>query len=272
MGQRLQGKVAVITGGTSGIGAATAELFVVEGARVVLTGRSREKGSALAEQLGANAIYHESDVMREEDIKASIDLAVERFGSLDILFNNAGGPTRGPFDSITSEDIDYGVHLLLRSAMLGIRYAIEPMKAAGGGSIINNSSIAAIRYRQGDPLYSALKAAMTHYSKLAGVELGRFGIRVNVISPGAIATPIFYGGSARANTLSDEENARKMTKLTYNLSRATPMTRAGLSEDIAEAALYLASDAGRFVNSHDLVVDGGRTSMFNEWHDEDRPQ
>ena len=272
MGQRLQDKVAVITGGTSGIGAATAELFVAEGARVVLTGRSREKGSALADRLGPSAVYHESDVMREEDIKASIDLAVERFGSLDILFNNAGGPTRGPFDSITSEDIDYGVHLLLRSAMLGIRYAIEPMKAAGGGSIINNSSIAAIRYRQGDPLYSALKAAMTHYSKLAGVELGRYGIRVNVISPGAIATPIFYGGSARANTLSDEENARKMTKLTYNLSRATPMTRAGLSEDIAEAALYLASDAGRFVNSHDLVVDGGRTSMFNEWHDEDRPQ
>ena len=272
MGQRLQNKVAVITGGTSGIGAATAELFVAEGAKVVLTGRSRDKGSALADQLGSNAIYHESDVMIEEDIKASIDLAVDRFGSLDILFNNAGGPTRGPFDSITSEDIDYGVHLLLRSAMLGIRYAIEPMKAAGGGSIINNSSIAAIRYRQGDPLYSALKAAMTHYSKLAGVELGRYGIRVNVISPGAIATPIFYGGSARANTLSDEENARKMAKLTYNLSRATPMTRAGLSEDIAEAALYLASDAGRFVNSHDLIVEGGRTSMFNEWHDDDRPQ
>ena len=184
MGQRLQDKVAVITGGTSGIGAATAELFIAEGASVVLTGRSREKGSALADRLGPSAVYHESDVMREEDIKASIDLAVERFGSLDILFNNAGGPTRGPFDSITSEDIDYGVHLLLRSAMLGIRYAIEPMKAAGGGSIINNSSIAAIRYRQGDPLYSALKAAMTHYSKLAGVELGRYGIRVNVISPG----------------------------------------------------------------------------------------
>ena len=120
-------------------------------------------------------------------------------------------------------------------------------------------------------MYSALKAALTHYCKLAGVELGRFGIRVNVISPGAIATPIFYGGSARANTLSDEENERKMTKLTRNLSVATPMPRAGLSEDIAEAALYLASDAGRFVNSHDLVVDGGRTSMFNEWHDDDRP-
>ena len=271
MGQRLQDKVAVITGGTSGIGAATAELFVAEGAQVVLTGRSRDKGEALAERLGPNAVYHEADVMREDDIKASIDFAVERFGALNILFNNAGGPTRGAFDSITSEDIDYGVHLLLRSVMLGIRFAIEPMKAAGGGSIINNSSIAAIRYRQGDPLYSAIKAALTHYSKLAGVELGRHGIRVNVISPGAIATPIFYGGSARANALSDEENARKMDKLTRNLSRATTLSRAGLSEDIAEAALYLASDAGRFVNSHDLVVDGGRTSMFNEWAEHERP-
>ncbi len=270
MSQRLQNKVAVITGGTSGIGAATAELFVAEGARVVLTGRSREKGAALAERLGPNAIYHEADVMREADIQASIDLAIERFGQLNILFNNAGGPTRGAFETISSEDIDYGVHLLLRSVMLGIRYAIEPMKAAGGGSIINNSSIAGLRYRQGDPLYSALKAALTHYSKLAGVELGRYGIRVNVISPGAIATPIFYGGSARANTLSDEENARKMAKLTANLAKATPLPRSGFSEDIAEAALYLASDAGRFVNSHDLVVDGGRTSMFNEWSDADR--
>ncbi len=88
-----------------------------------------------------------------------------------------------------------------------------------------------------------------------------------MISPGAIATPIFYGGSARANTLSDEENARKMAKLTRNLAKATPLPRSGFSEDIAEAALYLASDAGQFVNSHDLVVDGGRTSMFNEWPD-----
>ena len=219
----------MITGGTSGIGAATAELFVAEGARVVLTGRSREKGAALAERLGPNALYHEADVTREADIKASIDLAIDAFGALNILFNNAGGPTRGAFETISGEDIDYGVHLLLRSVMLGIRYAIEPMKAAGGGAIINNSSIAALRYRQGDPLYSALKAALTHYSKLAGVELGPYGIRVNVISPGAIATPIFYGGSARANTLSDEENATKMAKLTRNLAKATPMPRAGFA-------------------------------------------
>ena len=121
---------------------------------------------------------------------------------------------------------------------------------------------AALRYAQGSYLYSAIKAAVTHYTKLAGVELGAHGIRVNAISPGAIATPIFWGGSARANSLSDEDNARKMEKLKANLARATPIPRAGLADDIAEAALFLASDAGSFVNCHDLVVDGGRTSMF----------
>jgi len=121
-----------------------------------------------------------------------------------------------------------------------------------------------LRYNQGSLLYSALKAAVTHYTKLAGVELGPHGIRVNAISPGAIATPIFWGGSARANTLSDEDNAAKLEKLKTNLAKATPLPQAGLAEDIAEAALYLASDAGRFVNCHDLVVDGGRTSIFRE--------
>jgi len=262
MGDRLAGKVALITGGTSGIGEATAELFVSEGARVVITGRSEEKGAGIAERLGENAIYVRADVTQEADIAASVDATVERFGRLDVLFNNAASGTRTSIESITQEQIDEGVHVLLSSVLLGMRYAIEPMKVNGGGSIINNSSIAGLRYRQGDLLYSALKAAVTHYSKLAGVELGPLGIRVNVISPGAIATPIFWGGSARANTLSDEQNAATMEKLKRNLAKATPLPMSGRASDIAEAALYLASDAGRFVNSHDLVVDGGRTSMF----------
>ena len=261
---RLQDRVALITGGTSGIGEATAELFVREGARVVIVGRSEEKGQTLADRLGENAHYARADVTREADIAGAVDGTLERFGRLDILFNNAGGPAGAPIDEITGEQIDYGVHLLLSSVVLGIRYAVAPMKANGGGSIINNSSVAALRYNQGSLLYSALKAAVTHYTKLAGVELGPHGIRVNAISPGAIATPIFWGGSARANTLSDEDNAAKLEKLKTNLAKATPLPQAGLAEDIAEAALYLASDAGRFVNCHDLVVDGGRTSIFRE--------
>ena len=264
MAGRLSGKVAVITGGTSGIGAATAELFVAEGAEVLLTGRSRDKGKALAKKLGDAAVYHEADVTQEADVKATVDQALERFGKLDVLFNNAGGPTPGDVTGMTPEQIRYGVDLLLTSVALGIRYAIQPMKAAGGGSIINNSSIAGLRYRQGNVLYSVLKAAVSHYTRMAGIELGPHNIRVNTISPGAIATPIFWGGSARANTLSDEDNERKMQKLQNNLSRATPIPRSGLSGDIAEAALFLASDAGSYVNCHDLVVDGGRTSMFME--------
>ena len=264
---RLADKVALITGGTSGIGASTAQLFINEGAKVVITGRSQEKGQALADQLGSSALYVNADVTREEDIAACVTRTTEHFGRLDILFNNAGGPVGAPIDQLSQEHIDYGVKLLLSSVVLGIRYAIEPMQAAGGGCIINNSSVAALRYRQGDILYSALKAAVTHYTKMAGIELAPLGIRVNCISPGAIATPIFYGGSGRANKLSDEENERKMDKLKANLAQAVPLKQTGLAQDIAEAALYLASDAGRFVNCHDLVVDGGRTSMFYEPND-----
>ena len=264
MTDRLNGKVALITGGTSGIGAETARLFASEGAKVLIVGRSKEKGQALAEDLGENVIYEMADITKEEDIKSSVKATLKHFNQLDILFNNAGGPAGAGIENVTQKDIDYGVHLLLASVILGIKYAIEPMKAIGGGSIINNSSIAALRYRQGDPLYAALKAGVTHYTRMAGVELGPHNIRVNSISPGAIATPIFYGGSQRANDLTKEENERKMEKLRGNLANAVPLKRSGLPIDIAEAALYLASDAGSFVTCQDIIVDGGRTAMFNE--------
>lgn len=264
MTNRLNGKVALITGGTSGIGAETARLFASEGAKVLIVGRSKEKGQALAEDLGENVIYEMADITKEEDIKNSVKATLKHFNQLDILFNNAGGPAGAGIENVTQKDIDYGVHLLLASVILGIKYAIEPMKAIGGGSIINNSSIAALRYRQGDPLYAALKAGVTHYTRVAGVELGPHNIRVNSISPGAIATPIFYGGSQRANDLTKEENERKMEKLRDNLAKAVPLKRSGLPIDIAEAALYLASDAGSFVTCQDIIVDGGRTAMFNE--------
>jgi NAD(P)-dependent dehydrogenase (short-subunit alcohol dehydrogenase family) len=264
MTNRLNGKVALITGGTSGIGAETARLFASEGAKVLIVGRSEEKGQALAEDLGENVIYEMADITKEEDIKSSVKATLKHFNQLDILFNNAGGPAGAGIENVTQKDIDYGVHLLLASVILGIKYAIEPMKAIGGGSIINNSSIAALRYRQGDPLYAALKAGVTHYTRMAGVELGPHNIRVNSISPGAIATPIFYGGSQRANDLTKEENERKMEKLRGNLANAVPLKRSGLPIDIAEAALYLASDAGSFITCQDIIVDGGRTAMFNE--------
>ena len=264
MAKRLDNKVALITGGTSGIGAETARLFIQEGARVIISGRSEEKGQILSDELGENCKYLLSDVTKEKDIEDSIKETVNEFGKLDILFNNAGGPVGAGIEKVTQKDIDYGVHLLLASVILGTRFAIEPMRKNGGGCIINNSSIAGIRYRQGDPLYAALKAGVTHYTRMSGVELGPDNIRVNSISPGAIATPIFWGGSERANTLSREENDKKLEKLKGNLANAVPLNRSGLSIDIAEAALYLASEAGSFVTCQDIVVDGGRTAMFNE--------
>lgn len=264
MSGRLENKVAVITGGTSGIGAATAEVFASEGAKVIIAGRSEQKGRELAERLGKNVLYQRADVMNEADIKAVIDLAVEKFGRLDCLFNNAGGPTPGTLETVTPEDFNYSMTLLLGSVIFGMKHAAAVMKPRGSGCIINCSSIAAIRMGQGQYLYTAAKAGVTHVTKAAGVELGPFGIRVNCISPGAIATPIFWGGSQVANTLEPEKNERKMEKLKLSLAKATPLPRAGLAEDIAYAALFLASDEGYWVNCHDLVVDGGRTSLFRE--------
>ncbi|MBN1474131.1 MAG: SDR family oxidoreductase [Syntrophaceae bacterium] len=264
MGKRLENKVAVITGGTSGIGAATAEVFASHGAKVIIAGRSEEKGKALAELLGNNVIYHKTDVTLESDIKSVIELALSRFGRLDCLFNNAGGPSLGTLETVTPDDFNYSLNLLLGSVVFGMKHAAPVMKKQAGGCIINNASVAAIRSGQGGYLYSAAKAAVTHITKIAGVELGPFGIRVNSISPGAIATPIFWGGSQVYNTLSAEQNTRKMEKLKLSLAKATPLPRAGLDNDIAYAALFLASDEGSFVNCHDLVVDGGRVSLFRE--------
>ena len=261
---RLKDKVALITGGTSGIGAETARLFIKEGAKVVISGRSQEKGSKLAEELGDQALYCHSDVTKEQDIDKAITFTTSELGKIDILFNNAGGPVGVGLEKVTQKDIDYGVHLLLASVILGTKYAIPHMRKNGGGCIINNSSIAGIRFRQGDPLYAALKAGVTHFTKMSGVELGKDNIRVNAISPGAIATPIFWGGSEVSNSLSEEENNRKQKKLEGNLAKAVPLKRSGYASDIAEAALYLASESGSFVTCQDIVVDGGRTAMFNE--------
>jgi NAD(P)-dependent dehydrogenase (short-subunit alcohol dehydrogenase family) len=260
----LEGKITVITGGTSGIGAATAELFAAEGARVIIAGRSGEKGADLARRLGPNVVYQRADVTREEDIKALVDTAMVLFGRLDCMFNNAGGVDRGTLETVTQEDFTYSMNLLLGSVVFGIKHAAAVMKTQGSGCIINTSSVAGIRTGQGGYLYSAAKAGVAHITKLAGVQLGPYGIRVNSIAPGAIATPIFWGGSEVANTLDDAANQRKMEKLLRSLAKATPLPRPGLDKDIAHAALFLASDEGSFVNCHDLVVDGGRTALFYE--------
>lgn len=265
---RLQDKVAIITGATSGIGEATARVFAAHGAKLVIAGRSRERGEALAQELhtqyGDRFIFHPVNVIHEQEVAALVDATVKHFGRLDCLFNNAGAGERSSVESVTEEEFDRVMRLLVGSAVFGMKHAARVMKESGGGSIINNASIAAHRTHQGGYLYSGAKAAVSHLTRLAGVELGPWNIRVNAISPGAIATPIFWGGSTRAQALSETENAQKMAKLQNNLANATPTPRSGLADDIAYAALFLASDEGSYINCHDLVVDGGRVAMFNE--------
>ena len=254
---KLDGKVAVITGGTSGIGEATVRLFVEEGARVVLCGRGAEAGNAIAESLGANARFVQADVMREADISNTIAQAKDMFGRLDILFNNAGGSTPGAIETVTVDQFHYAMNLLLGSVLFGIKYAVPTMRQQKWGRIINNSSVNGIRVSSGDWLYGAAKAAVTHITKTAAIRLAPEGITVNCISPGAVATPIFYGGSAHARGLEPEHEKAKMRKLTENLGHATPVGRAGTVLDTAHAVLYLASDEAAYINAHDLVVDGG---------------
>jgi len=260
MGDRLRGKVAVITGGTSGIGEATVELFVREGAKVIFTGRNAKKGAEMVQRIGDGALYVQSDVMRESDIKHAIDTATDTFGRLDILFNNAGGPTRGTTEDVTVDDFRHAMDLLVGSVVFGIKHAAPIMKARGCGAIINNTSVAALRSNYGGGLYSAAKAAVRQLTKTIGMELAPYGVTVNSIAPGGIATPIFFGGSERAATMDEGHVAASLAKLEKNLAAATPMQRTGLPIDIAYGALYLASDEGRFVTCHDLVIDAGMST------------
>jgi NAD(P)-dependent dehydrogenase (short-subunit alcohol dehydrogenase family) len=260
MAKRLDGKVAVITGGTSGIGEATVELFVEEGACVVFTGRNVDRGTEIAKRAGANAHFVEGDVREEGAVKAAIDAATAQFGRLDCLFNNAGGHTPGTMETVTPDDFHYAMSLLVGSVVFGIKHAAPIMKAQGSGAIINNASVAALRTNLGEYLYSAAKAAVRQLTKVAGIELAAHGVTVNSIAPGGIATPIFFGGSQRARTMDPAHVAASMAKLERSLATATPLRRTGVPRDIAYGALYLASDEGRFVNCHDLVIDAGMTA------------
>lgn len=257
MANRLAGKVALVTGGTSGIGEATVRLFASEGANVVLVGRSAAQGQQIAHQLDGRAVFVRADVSDEAGVVQSIDAAVATFGRLDILFSNAGAPSTGTIETLTPADFTASMNLLVGSVLFGIKHAAPIMRAQGWGRIINTTSVAGLRGHMGDYLYSIAKAAVGHATRLAAVELARSGITVNSIAPGAVATPIFFGGSAAANALDPAHAAAKIAKLTANLAKATPRLVAGLPEDVAAAALFLAGDEAAHVNGHDLVVDGG---------------
>ena len=189
-----RGKVAAITGGASGIGAGTVRRFVEEGAKVLIADLDQDKGAALAAELGAAAAFLRTDVSKEEDIAAMVAETTDRFGRIDVLFNNAGfGGALGPIESTTVADYDLTMDVLLKSVFLGIKHVAPLMKAQGSGSIISTASVAGIRAGYAPHLYSVAKCAVIHLTKTVALELGEHGIRVNAICPGFIATPLAAG-------------------------------------------------------------------------------
>jgi NAD(P)-dependent dehydrogenase (short-subunit alcohol dehydrogenase family) len=254
----LEGKVAVITGGTSGIGARTAEVFVAEGARVVIAGRRKDRGERLAQMLGEAARFIRTDVSVEADVKAMIDLAVDRFGRLDCLMNNAGMPSQ--FVTIAEVDLqqfDAVIAVHVRAVLAGMKYATRAMAAQGAGSIINVASVNGIRAGLGGHYYSAAKAASIHLTRCAAVELGEKGIRVNSISPGMTVTGAFGKYGDMTPDEADEHPEYAEAAIAAVLPRWQPLPYVGRADDIAQAALFLASDRSRLVTGHNLVVDGG---------------
>jgi NAD(P)-dependent dehydrogenase (short-subunit alcohol dehydrogenase family) len=253
---KLDGKVAVITGGASGIGDATVRLFVEEGCRVVIADVQDDRGARLAEELGKSASYLHADVSQEAHVSGAIAHAVSRFGRLDCLFNNAGaGGVVGPIEEIPADGFDHTLGVLLRGVFLGMKHAAPVMKRQGAGSIISTASVAGLQAGYGPHVYSTAKAAVVHLTRSVAMELGESGVRVNCICPGGIATPIF--GSAMG--LAGPEADRVAELMKTLLATRQPIQRAGLPEDIARAALWLASEESSFVNGHALIVDGGLT-------------
>ena len=250
MAGRLEGRIAVITGGASGMGQASALRFLDEGASVVIGDLNEENGAktmALIEERGqaARAAFVSGDVALEADCEALIGRAVERFGGLDCMFNNAGiGGAFGPITETTVEEWDFTLAVLLRGVFLGLKHAARIMQAQGrGGVILNTASIAGLGGGAGPHAYSAAKAAVANLTRAVAPELAEHAIRVNAIAPGAIRTPLFHSG-----------RAEKME----TLARAkTPWPRLGEGSDIAGTAVFLASGDGEYITGQILVVDGG---------------
>ena len=263
----VEGKVAIITGATSGIGARTAELFVAEGATVVFTGRRQAEGDAVAAKIGGKAQFLRADATSEDDWKRVIGHTLAGFGRIDCLFNNAGGPA--PTGSITSVPVagfDAAMALLVRSVMLGMKHVAPVMLKQRSGSIINNGSIAGHQTgRSTSMIYGAAKAAVNHLSKCVAMELGEHNVRVNSVSPGAIATGIL----PKALGLEASKADALAGQMQEVYAKAQPIPRAGVPDDIAQCVLWLASDRSSFVNATDIVVDGGLIggAMFTPHHE-----
>jgi NAD(P)-dependent dehydrogenase (short-subunit alcohol dehydrogenase family) len=252
----LDQKVAVITGATSGIGASMATLFAAEGADVIIAARRREEGERLAETLGAS--FFATDVTVESDVQALVGHAIDRFGRLDVMVNNAGaGGSAAGVAEIDLEAFQQTFALHVGGVVLGMKYAARAMLEQEAGSIINVASIGGRLAGWSALDYSCAKAAVIHLTRCGAVELGEHGIRVNSISPGPIMTGIFGKGAGMDPATADRTAVALEPAFLTALESHQPIRRAGISDHVAPAALWLASDASSFVSGQDLAVDGG---------------
>jgi NAD(P)-dependent dehydrogenase (short-subunit alcohol dehydrogenase family) len=256
MAGRLDGKVVVITGSASGIGQGTVELFAAEGAKIIAADIADDRGKRPEEGHKGTVKYVHCDVMDEAQIAAAVRAAESEFGGLDVLFNNAGtGGARDMADGVSAESFDAVMHLHLRAALFGMKYAVPLMKRRGGGAIISTASVAGLQAGYGPLLYSIAKAAIIHMTKMAAPQLAAHKIRVNCICPGLIATNIFASGLGMPSQLADTW----LDAIGEATRHSQPMGRSGQPRDIAEGALYLASDGADWVTGHALTIDGGLT-------------
>jgi len=248
---RLKDKVALITGGTSGIGTATAIRFAREGAAVAITGRNADRGEQVAQDITANggeAIFIQSDVRLAGDCRNAVDRTLERFGKIDILFNNAGVFHPKTIPDCTEEEWDETIDSSLKGAFLMSKYALPSMIEQGSGSIIHTSSGWGILGGDKAAAYCAAKGGLIVMAKAMAIDHGPDGIRVNCVCPGDVITPMLY----------DDAEKRGMTWDDYAAGGANrPLGRIGTVDEIADAVLFLASDESSFVTGESLVVDGG---------------
>ncbi len=248
---RLQDKVAVITGASNGIGAATARKFVAEGASVILADIHEEAGQALADELGDAAQFIFCDVGRVPDIRAALDRAEQAFGGLDILFNNAAIQSVHTFEQTSEEEWQEIIDINLKSVFFGIQHAIPLMRKRGGGAIINTSSTFAIVGSPGYAAYHASKGGVSSMTRGAAISLIKDNIRVNAICPGTIMTP---GLQAGVRKTADDYDAAMASYMALQ-----PLGRFGTAEEIAAVVAFLASDEASFIVGANVTADGAYT-------------
>jgi NAD(P)-dependent dehydrogenase (short-subunit alcohol dehydrogenase family) len=252
----LAGKVAVVTGGASGIGAATVEKFLAEGARVVIADVDRDRGETLAADCGEDAVFQQTDVAEQEQVARLVAVTVETFGGLHVMVNNAGISSKMHMRILDEDFADFqrvmSVNVL--GVMVGTRDAARHMAVNGGGSIINLSSIGGIQAGGGVMTYRASKAAVLHFTKSAAIALAHYEIRVNCIAPGNIPTPIL---ASSVTNMSEEALDQYTSAIRQAMRDDRPLKREGTGADVAEAAAYFASERSRYVTGTVLPVDGG---------------